>query len=314
MRPSFPCAMAWPFSAAYSSEFTALTVSPALSQFAPERNASIGVIGGGPRLPSVLLPSSACAGAVAKRPPISIARNRLSTVRIALFLGRAAGVRHCAVDGGTNLLRVLPQVTGSVFALARLPLPLALSQFIRGKLDVERALHRIDLDDVTVADEPDRPPARSLGADVADAEPPRCAGEATVGDQRDLFAGALAIKGGGGRKHLAHTGTAARPLVADHQHVAVLVFAVLDRVETGFLAIEAARRAAEFKRFHAGDLHDCALRRQVALEPDHAASGQQWLVCRTHDVLIGIPFYVFQIFGDRASGYRQAIAVQITVI
>src|SRR5262249_57474449 len=123
MRPSFHCAMAWPFSAAYSSEFTALTVSPALSQFAPERNASIGVIGGGPTLASVLLPSSACAGAVAKRPPISNARNRLSNVRIALFLGRAAGVRHCAVDGGPNPLRGFPQITRSRFALPPLPLP-----------------------------------------------------------------------------------------------------------------------------------------------------------------------------------------------
>ena len=46
MRPSFHCASGWPFSAAYSSEFTAFAASPALSQLAPERNASIGVIGG----------------------------------------------------------------------------------------------------------------------------------------------------------------------------------------------------------------------------------------------------------------------------
>src|SRR4029450_9467341 len=236
IRPSFHWAMAWPFSAAYSSEFTALTVSPALSPFAPERNASIGGIGGGPTLASVLLPSSACAGAVANRPPISNARNRLSTVRIALFLGRTAGVRHCAVDGGTNLLRVFPQATGSVFALARLPLALALGQFVRGKLDVEGTFHRIDLDDVAVTNEPDRPPDRSLRTDVADAEPACCAGEASVGDQRDLLAGALAVQRRGGRQHLAHAGTAARSLVADHQHVAVLVFAVLDRVAAGFLA------------------------------------------------------------------------------
>src|SRR5262249_22943198 len=157
MRPSFHCAIAWPLSAAYSSEFTAFTVSPALSQLVPERNASIGVIGGGPMLGSVLLPSSASAGAATTRPaPISSTR-RVSAVRIALLLGCAAGMRHGAVDGRTNLVRVLPQVTGSEFALARLPLSVALGHLVRGKLHVERALDRVDLDDVAVADHPDRP-------------------------------------------------------------------------------------------------------------------------------------------------------------
>src|SRR6185312_15865219 len=112
MRPSFHCASAWPFSAAYSSEVTAFTVSPALSQCAPERNASTGVIGGGRMLLSVLLPSNASAGAAAIRPaPISATRKRQSSVRIALLLARAARMRHRALDGGAHLLRVLPQVT-----------------------------------------------------------------------------------------------------------------------------------------------------------------------------------------------------------
>src|SRR5690348_4262768 len=148
MRPSFHCASAWPFSAAYSSELTALTVSPALSQCAPERNASTGVIGGG-AMPSVLLPSSANAGAAATRPaPSSITRNRVSSVRITLFLSRAARMRHRAVDGGSHLLRVFPQIARAEFALARLPLALALGEFVGGKLDVERAFHGVDLDDV----------------------------------------------------------------------------------------------------------------------------------------------------------------------
>src|SRR6185437_10480985 len=224
MRPSFHCASAWPFSAAYSSELTAFTVSPALSQCAPERNASIGVIGGGPMLPSVLLPSSANAGAAASRPaPISITRNKASNVRIALFLFRAAGMRHRAVDGGADLLRVFPQITGAEFALARPPRVLALGKFVGGKLHIERALHRVDLDDVAVADQSDRPADRRFRPDMADAEPARGTGETSVGDERYFFAGALAVERGRRREHFAHAGAAARPFVADDQNVAVLV-------------------------------------------------------------------------------------------
>src|SRR4029079_17116057 len=250
MRPSFHCASAWPFSAAYSSELTALTVSPALSQFAPERNASIGDIGGWPTPGSVFLPASACAGAAARRPPTSSARSVPSNVRITLFLPRPAGMRHRTVDGGTHLLGVLPQIAGAVIVLARLPLRLALGEFLGGAFHVERTLHRIDLDDVAVADQPDRAADRRLRPDMADAEPARGAREASIGDQRDFFARALAVKRGRGREHFAHAGTAARPLVADHQNIAFFVFAVLHRIEAGLFAVEATRRAAELERLH----------------------------------------------------------------
>src|SRR5262249_1887775 len=315
MRPSFHCAMAWPFSAAYSSEFTALTVSPVLSQFAPERNASVGVIGGGPTLPSVLLPSSASTGAAAVRlAPMSSTPNRLSTVRIALFLSSTAGMRYCAVHSRTNLLRVFPQVTGSEFALARRPLALALGDLARRKLDVEGTLHSIDLDGVTVAEQADRAADCGFWTDMPNAETARCARETSVGNQRDLLTRTLAVKSGRGSQHFAHARPAARPLVADHQHFAVSVFAGFDRVKAGFLAIEAARRAAELQRLHAGDFHDRAVGCEITFEPDHATRRQQWLIGRTHDILIRIPFHVFQIFGDRAPGHRQATAVQISVI
>src|SRR5580765_2252382 len=49
---------------------------------------------------------------------------------------------------------------------------------------------------------------------------------------------------------------AVRALVADDEYVAFLVGAVLHRLETGFLAVEAARRSGELQRLQAGDLHD----------------------------------------------------------
>src|SRR5262245_23446255 len=264
---------------------------------------------------SVLLPSNASAGARAMRPaPTSATRIMRSSVSITLFLARGARMRDRAVDGGPHLLRVFPQITRAVVVLARLPLALAFCKLLGGQLHVERPLDRIDLDDIAVADQPDRAADRSFRPGMAHAEAARRAGETSVGDERDFFAGALAVKRGRGRQHLAHAGTAARPLVADDENVALLVLAMLDRVEAGLLAIEAARRPAELQRLHAGDLHDRAFGSEIAFESDHAAGRQQGLVGRTHDVLIRIPFHVLEIFGDGASGYREAIAMQVSVI
>src|SRR4029079_9277793 len=267
------------FSAAYSSELTAFTVSPALSQWAPERNASTGVIGGGPMLPSVLLPSSAIAGSAAiRRAPTSATRKRPSNVRITLFLARAAGMGDRAVHGGPHLLRVFPQITRAVIVLALLPLTLAFRKFLSGQLHVGRSLHGVDLDDVAVADQPDRAADRRLRSDMADAEAARRAGEPSVGDERDFFAGALAVERGRRRKHLAHAGAAARSLVTDDENIALFVLAVLHRIEAGLFAVEAARRPAELQRLHAGDLHDRAFGSEITFESDHAAGRQQRLV------------------------------------
>src|SRR5450631_4133651 len=147
--PSFHCASAWPFSAAYSSACRPFSVSPERSDLAPERNASVGVMAGADAIESSdLLPSNAIAGTATTRPALSNAtRNKASNIRIALFLGSAARMRDRAFDGGPHLLGVFPQVTGTGVALARLPILLACGQLRVGELDVERAGNGIDLDD-----------------------------------------------------------------------------------------------------------------------------------------------------------------------
>ena len=68
----------------------------------------------------------------------------------------------------------------------------------------------------------DRAADRGLGGDVAGHEAAGGAGEAAVGEQRDLLAQAEADERRGHRQHLAHPGAAARALVADHDDVAGL--------------------------------------------------------------------------------------------
>ena len=86
----------------------------------------------------------------------------------------------------------------------------------------------VDRDLVAVAQRGDRAALDRLGGDVADHQPAGGAGEAAVGEQRDLLAEALADDRRGHLEHLAHPGAAGGALVADHDHVAGLDLLVLD--------------------------------------------------------------------------------------
>src|SRR5690606_12018428 len=117
MRPSCHCAACSPFSAAYWSARTALSLSPFLSERAADWKASSGVS----LVVGVRVPSNAAAGLAPSTRPISDIVTASSDVRIAYGLGRPARMRHGPIDGRTDLLGVLPQVTRTVLRLARLP-------------------------------------------------------------------------------------------------------------------------------------------------------------------------------------------------
>ena len=87
------------------------------------------------------------------------------------------------------------------------------------------------------------PPHERLRRDVPDHQPARRAAEAAVGHQRDRFAEPLTDDRRGDAEHLAHPGSALRPLVADHDDVAVDDLAPVDRVHRIFFAFEHARAA-----------------------------------------------------------------------
>src|SRR5579871_3403968 len=202
--------------------------------------------------------SKASAGAAMRIAVATEPKRMASDIRIGFLFRLAAGMRDGAVDRGANLLRVFPEIAGGETVIARLPVFFAAREFVGGKLHVERALLGIEHDDVAILHEPDRAADRRFRPDMADAETAGRAGEAAVSNQRDLAAHPLTVEGRRGREHFAHAGPAFRALVADHEHVAFLVFAILHRLEAGFLAVEAARGAGEFQPAHAGDLHDRA--------------------------------------------------------
>src|SRR3954452_14942585 len=114
-----------------------------------------------------------------------------------------------------------------MFGLTRLPFSLAFQELRVGQLYVKSPDVSIDFDDVTVAQQADRAADGRLRPDMADAEAARRAGKPAVGDERDLAAHALPGQRRRCRKHFPHPGTAARPLVADHEDLALFIGPVL---------------------------------------------------------------------------------------
>src|SRR2546423_9836677 len=98
----------------------------------------------------------------------------------------------------------------------------ALAQLIHRDVEIEYTLLGIDHDRVAVADRRDGSADRGLRRDVTDHVTVRRAGEAAVGDERDLVAEALANDRAGHAQHLAHAGAALRSLVTDDHDVAFL--------------------------------------------------------------------------------------------
>src|SRR3954453_9363175 len=219
-----------------------------------------------------------------------------------------------ALLGVTDGLRVFPQRARLVVVPARGPRSLAAGQFGVRQRHVDRALDRVNDDRVAVLEQTDGAADRGLGPDMADAEPVARAREPAVRDQRHLLAPALADQRAGRRQHLAHAGAALWPLVADDDDVALLVGAFADRLERVLLAVETARRPGELQPFHAGNLYDRPLRREVALEHHHAAGRRERARGRSDDVLPGWEDHVLEVLGDGFAGHGDAVAMQVAAV
>src|SRR6516164_8636823 len=165
-------------------------------------------------------------------------------VRIALFLVRTTrmgyGPSHCR----PNLLGILPKRARRMIRRARPPFGFTFRKLRVSQFYVKCAGDRVDLNDVAIPQEPDRPAHGRLRSDMADAETAGCPGKPAVGDQCDLAAGPLPGQRSGGRQHLPHARPAAGPLVADDDDFTFPVGALLDSLEGVLLTVEAAGRPA----------------------------------------------------------------------
>ena len=192
-----------------------------------------------------------------------------------------------------------------------LPRFLALGQFLRGHVEGEGAFLGVENDFVAVLHEGDRAADVGFRRDVADDEAVAAAAEASVGDERDVFAEAFAHDGAGGRKHFAHARSALRSLAANDDDVAFLDRAVEDRFQRLLFALEHDGFAFETQTFLAGDLADCASGSEVAVEDDEVTVLFDRVVERADDLLaLRIRFHVRQRLGHGFAGDGEAIAVE----
>src|ERR1700730_16951390 len=136
-------------------------------------------------------------------PPVLYLGSELN-IGLGVSFGAGAGMGYGALLGVADGLRVFPQRPRLMVVPPGRPRAAALGPLGVAECRVDSAGNGIDRDRVTIPQERDRPADRGLRTDMADAEAVRGAREASVGDQRDLFADTLDDQCARRRPHLAH--------------------------------------------------------------------------------------------------------------
>ena len=144
---------------------------------------------------------------------------------------------------------------------------------------------------------------------MTDAEPAGRTTKATIGDQRNGLAHASTHDGTRDTEHLAHTRTTDRALVADHDHIAIVDFAVDHGVHRRLFATEDAGGAAELANAGRGDLDDAATRRSRAAQDKQATIGMNRIREWMYDRAVRIRS-IRECLGHRLTCDRQLVTVQ----
>src|SRR5215475_5519196 len=102
-------------------------------------------------------------------------------------------------------------------------------------------------------------------------------GEPAIGDKRDGITQTGAHQRRSDTEHLAHTGPALRPFVANDNDVVGLYLTFLHCLKRVFLAIEDTGRAFVDHSFMPCNLNHTTFRRQIALENHQPSGWLQWI-------------------------------------
>src|SRR5205085_7200033 len=106
-------------------------------------------------------------------------------------------------------------------------------------------------------------------------------------DEADRIAEAFADDRRRRREHLAHARTAARPFVADHEHIAGTDAVVENRAHRIFYGVEHASRARDLRALEPADFCDRSFGREIAAQHREMALRIDRLVEGRDDVLPG---------------------------
>src|SRR4029077_8744288 len=104
-------------------------------------------------------------------------------IRIDMGLCLPARLGHGPLVRVAYGLGIAPDGTGLIIMAPRLPGLAPRRHIAVADIDVENTLLRIDVDDIAVLDQADRPAHRRLGPDMADAKSARGARKTPIGDE-----------------------------------------------------------------------------------------------------------------------------------
>src|ERR1700682_4403602 len=187
---------------------------------------------------------------------------------------------------GRDQLHVLGEQAARVARRRSFPLRAPPVELAVVDVKLNESAVRVDGNRVTLMHQRDRAADVGFRCHVTDDHAPRSAGKTAVGDKADAFAQALTDQRRRWRQHFLHSGTAFRPLVANHHHIARLNVLGHDRIERGGLGVEHARRARDRVILEALDLGHATLGREIAFQNRKVALAVHRLVPRTYDLLI----------------------------
>ena len=188
-------------------------------------------------------------------------------------------------------------------------------QFLRRNGQRQLPFLGVNADGVAILHERNRPAHISLRRDVSDHEAVAAAAEPSVGDERHVFAEALAHDGGSRRKHFPHAGSALRPFVANDDDVAFLDRAVENGFHRLLLGFKHDGLAFEVQPFLAGNFCDRAVAGEVAAQDDQMAVLLDRIIEAVNDGLRGrIRFHVGQRLCHGFAGDGEGVAVEKALV
>src|SRR5579884_4002295 len=220
----------------------------------------------------------------------------------------------CPFRGGGDERAVFGEDAAAIVRGWLFPVGEARGDLFRRKLHVEATLFDVENDHIAVVQSCDWPAYRRFRRDMADHQAVRGAAETAIGEQGHRLPQPFAHDGPCHAQHLAHAGTAARPLVANDHHIARLNLLPRHCPHRVLLTVEDARRSAMIEPLMACYFDHAAFRRDIALENHQSPVWFERLCERAHHILPWCLHRVARLFRQRLPARRQLAAVDIAAL
>src|SRR5271166_286655 len=187
-----------------------------------------------------------------------------------------------------------------------------LLDLIVGELHTELTPEDVENHDIAFADSGDRAATSCFWRNMTGHQSVGGSGKTAVGEQRHGAAQTGPDQRRRDREHLAHTRSATRTFVADHQHIASLDSTLLHSGKRFLFAVENARWPAVMKKLVAREFDDTSFGGEIAFQDDEAAARLDGRAQWTHYFLTRRLGCGLGFFADAFAADRERIPVKQT--